>query len=46
MGQDRLSNLALMHVNYDMDISTKKVVQIFNDKHPRRLEVDSLLLES
>ena len=38
MGQERLSGLALMHINYDIDIDIERVIKIFVSKKPRALE--------
>ena len=45
MGQERLTSLALSHVHYDTPVSLDTVVDIFSAKHPRRMQVDSLLVE-
>jgi hypothetical protein len=45
MGQERLSPLALLHIHYDVAIDMDRVVDIFAKKHPRRLELDSLLYD-
>lgn len=37
MGEDRLTSLVLMNMYYDTPIPTDKVVQMFIQKHPRRL---------
>ena len=37
MRQERLSGLALIHINYDVEISVDRVMSIF-DKKPRPLE--------
>ena len=44
MGQTRLSNLALLHIHYDTPINLEEVVDIYARLHPRRLELDSLLI--
>lgn len=44
MGQNRLSALALIHIHYNAEVSHSEVAKIFSGKHPRRLELDSLLL--
>ena len=38
MGQERLSGLALIHINYDIDIDIERVIEIFVSKKPRALE--------
>ena len=45
MGQERLTSLALTHVHYDTQVSLDRVVDIFVTKHPRRMQVESLLVE-
>ena len=37
MGQERMSGLAFMHINYDVEIDTDHVLSIFS-KSPRALE--------
>jgi len=44
MGQDRLSALAMLHVYYVHKIDFVEVVDKFSKKHPRRMQVDSVLL--
>ena len=44
MGKDRLSNLALLHIHYDIPVDLDKVVDLYARLHPRRLEMDSILL--
>lgn len=43
MGKSRLSHLALLHIHYNTPIDLDKVVDIYAELHPRRLELDSLL---
>ena len=43
MGEERLSSLAMIHTHYDMEIDLEKVVDIFANLHPRRLELKTLL---
>ena len=43
MGQERLSSLALMHVHYQVKIDLDEVVKLFAAKHPRRLELGTIL---
>lgn len=45
MAHERLSALALMHINYDTDINVQETVNIFADMYPRRLQLKSLLFE-
>ena len=37
MVEDRLSNLALMHIHYDQTIDVDEVVNIFARRHPRKI---------
>ena len=43
MLQERLSSLAVMHIYCIKDIDLDQVVDIFVAKHPRRLELGTLL---
>ena len=43
MGQERLSSLALMHIHYQVKIVLDEVVNLFVTKHPRRLELGTIL---
>ena len=45
MGEERLTNLALLHIHYDAKIDLEEVVDLFVKKHPRRMELDSILKE-
>ena len=42
MNQDRLSSLALIHINYDMVISQREIIDMFITKKPRRVEMKNL----
>jgi len=42
MGQNRLSALAMLHVHYKIDLL--EVVDKFSKKHPRRMQLDIMLL--
>ncbi|XP_062512482.1 52 kDa repressor of the inhibitor of the protein kinase-like [Corticium candelabrum] len=44
MGEDRLSHLAFLHIHYDVPIDLDNVVDYYARLHPRRLELDSVLL--
>ena len=44
MGQDKLSALAMLHVHYMHPIDLLEVVDKFAKKHPRRMQLDNLLL--
>lgn len=37
MKEDRLNGLALLHVHNDLEINIERVIDIFAQKHPRRL---------
>jgi len=41
MGQDRLSALAMLHVQYMHKIEILEVVDKFSKIHPRRMQLDS-----
>ena len=49
MGQERLSSLALMHIqtrrliHYQVKIDLDEVVNLFATKHPQRLELGTIL---
>ncbi|XP_041362805.1 52 kDa repressor of the inhibitor of the protein kinase-like [Gigantopelta aegis] len=43
MGQERLSALALLHIHYDKEIDLDRVVNVFVQCHPRRLELSSII---
>ena len=43
MTQERLSSLALMYIHYLTDIDLEEAVDLFAKKHPRRLELGTLL---
>ena len=45
MGQERLSGLALMHINYSMEIDLDEVINIFARKHPRRMALADILTD-
>ena len=42
-GQERLSSLALLHMHYQVKIDLDEVVNLFATKHPRRLELGTIL---
>ena len=44
MGKERLANLALLHIHYEQIIDVELVVDTFARLHPRRLELDSLIV--
>ena len=43
MGQKRLSSLALIHIYYQVKILLDEVVNLFATKHPRMLEIGTIL---
>ena len=43
MGQERLSGLALMHIQYGMELNLDEIFYIFARKHPRRMELIDIL---
>ena len=40
MGQERLTNLALIHVNYGLQYDYEEIVNLFAIQHPRRMELE------
>ena len=43
MGQERLSGLALMHVNYGMELNLDEIISTFARQHPRRMLLTDVL---
>ena len=43
MGQRRLTNLALMHINYEIEYDYDYIVHLYANKHTRRMELDTLI---
>ena len=43
MRQDRLSSLALLHINYTMVIDVDEVIDMFARKHPRRMILRNII---
>ena len=43
MGNERLANLALLHTHYDQHIDTERVIDIYAQMHPRRIELETFL---
>ena len=41
MNEERITALALMHINYDKAISLDEVVDIIAKLHPRRLQIEN-----
>lgn len=44
MGKSRLSYLALLHIHYDMQVDLDDVVNRYAQLHPRRMELESLIV--
>lgn len=45
MSEDRLTSLALMHINYQHKVDLDSVVQLFAEAQPRRLQLSTVLFE-
>ena len=43
MGQERLSGLALLHVNYSMELNLDDIISMFARQHPRRMLLTDVL---
>ena len=43
MGQDRLSGLALMHIQYGMELDLDEIVNLFARKHLHRMLLSDFL---
>ena len=43
MRQDRLSSLALLHINYTMVIDVDEVIDMFARKHPRKMILRNII---
>ena len=43
MGQERLSGLALMHINYGMELNLEEIINLFASKHGRRMLMSDIL---
>ena len=43
MGQERLSGLALMHINYGTELDFEEIINIFAQKHSRRMVLADIL---
>ena len=44
MGQNRLTNLALMHINYELTFDYDTIIKLYCDKHSRRMQLTLRLL--
>ena len=42
--EERLSGLALMHVNYGTDLNLDKIINIFSRQHSRRILLQDTLV--
>lgn len=40
MGQERLNGLAMLHINKDIQVKPEEVLDMFAEKHKRRLQFD------
>lgn len=45
MGQERMNDLALMHIHYRMPIDLDEIVNRLARKHPRRMRLTSVLYD-
>ena len=43
MSENRLTSLALMHIDYDQEVNLDTVVDLFAELQPRRLQLRSVL---
>ncbi len=43
MGQDRLNSLALMHVHRNIPINDEEIINMFSQRHPRRIQLSNIL---
>ena len=43
MSDERLTNLALIHTNYDKEYDLDEIVDTYSKLHSRRLELDSII---
>ena len=41
--EDRLTNLALLHIHREAAIDYEEAIDVFAKKHPRRMELDSII---
>ena len=46
MNESRLTALALMHIHCDKVIDLDRVVDLFSQAHPRRVQLSSVLFET
>ena len=44
MGNERLANLALLHTHYDQHTDTDRVIDMYAQMHPRRIELETLIM--
>ena len=43
MGQERLSALAIMHIQYDLPVDINETVNLFASRYPRRMQLKNLI---
>ena len=43
MSENRLTNLALIHIHREVQINYEQAIDVFAKKHPRRMELESLM---
>ena len=43
MTENRLTNLALLHIHSDIEINYQEAIDVFAKKHPRRMELENLM---
>ena len=43
MSQTRLTELALLHIHYNMDIAFDEIIRRFARLHPRRMQLANIL---
>ena len=46
MNESRLTSLALMHIHYDKIVDLDRVVDLFSQAHPRRIQLSTVLFET
>ena len=43
MSENRLTNLAIIHTHRDVEIDYEEAIDVFAKRHPRRMELDSII---
>ena len=43
MTQERLNGLALFHIHRNIELKVSDIIDLFAQKHPRRLELSNIL---